>query len=45
VAESSVEILTIAEAAEGGPKSFKLGWRVMYRRADVERWLAEAHGS
>jgi predicted DNA-binding transcriptional regulator AlpA len=24
----------------GGPKSFKLGRRVMYRRADVEQWLA-----
>ena len=27
---------------EAGPKSFKLGRRVMYRRADVEQWLAEA---
>ena len=27
---------------EGGPESFKLGRRVMYRRADVERWLEEA---
>ncbi len=27
---------------QGGPKSFKLGRRVMYRRADVERWLEEA---
>jgi hypothetical protein len=26
----------------GGPDSFKLGRRVMYRRADVERWLGEA---
>ncbi len=26
----------------GGPASFKLGRRVMYRRADVETWLAEA---
>ncbi|OBI24088.1 AlpA family transcriptional regulator [Mycobacterium sp. E2497] len=25
---------------QGGPKSFKLGRRVMYRRADVEQWLA-----
>lgn len=24
----------------GGPVSFKLGRRVVYRRADVERWLA-----
>lgn len=24
---------------DGGPKSFKLGRRVMYRRADVETWL------
>jgi hypothetical protein len=23
-----------------GPKSFKLGRRVLYRRADVERWIA-----
>lgn len=29
-------------AGEGGPKSFKLGRRIMYRRADVEQWL-EAH--
>jgi predicted DNA-binding transcriptional regulator AlpA len=26
----------------GGPESFKLGRRVMYRRADVEKWLEEA---
>jgi predicted DNA-binding transcriptional regulator AlpA len=26
----------------GGPASFKLGRRVMYRRADVEKWLEEA---
>ncbi len=25
-----------------GPKSFKLGRRVMYRRADVEKWVKEA---
>lgn len=28
-----------------GPKSFKLGRRVLYRRADVEQWIAEADGS
>ena len=27
---------------QGGPKSFKLGRRVMYRRVDVEKWLEEA---
>jgi predicted DNA-binding transcriptional regulator AlpA len=27
---------------EGGPESFKLGRRVMYRRADIEKWLDEA---
>jgi predicted DNA-binding transcriptional regulator AlpA len=27
---------------KGGPESFKLGRRVMYRRADVEKWLEEA---
>jgi predicted DNA-binding transcriptional regulator AlpA len=27
---------------EGGPESFKLGRRVMYRRTDVEKWLGEA---
>jgi hypothetical protein len=27
---------------EGGPASFKLGIRVMYRLADVEKWLQEA---
>jgi hypothetical protein len=26
----------------GGPESFKLGRRVMYRRVDVEKWLQEA---
>jgi predicted DNA-binding transcriptional regulator AlpA len=26
----------------GGPPSFKLGRRVMYRRAEVEKWLGEA---
>src|SRR4029078_13191330 len=24
----------------GGPKSFKLGRRVLYRRADIEQWMA-----
>jgi excisionase family DNA binding protein len=24
---------------EGGPKSFKLGNRVAYKRADVEQWI------
>jgi len=27
---------------EGGPKSGKLGRRVVYRRADVEAWIAAA---
>lgn len=27
----------------GGPVSFKLGRRVMYRRSDVETWLGAAH--
>jgi len=27
---------------EGGPKSGKLGRRVVYRRADVEAWVAAA---
>jgi len=26
----------------GSPESFKLGRRVMYHRADVEKWLAGA---
>lgn len=26
-----------------GPRSFKLGRRVMYRREDVERWLQEQY--
>jgi predicted DNA-binding transcriptional regulator AlpA len=29
-------------AGAGGPVSFKLGRTVMYRRADVEKWLEEA---
>jgi predicted DNA-binding transcriptional regulator AlpA len=28
-----------------GPKSFRLGRRVFYHRADVEQWIAEADGS
>jgi len=27
---------------KGGPKSGKLGRRVVYRRADVEAWIASA---
>jgi predicted DNA-binding transcriptional regulator AlpA len=27
---------------ECGPKSFKLGRRVLYHRADVEQWIAQA---
>lgn len=30
---------------DGGPKSFKLGRRVLYHRADVEQWIADADGS
>lgn len=30
---------------DSGPKSFKLGRRVLYHRADVEQWIAEADGS
>jgi predicted DNA-binding transcriptional regulator AlpA len=30
---------------DGGPRSFKLGRRVLDRRADVEQWIAEADGS
>ena len=26
-------------ASTGGPKSFKLGNRVAYKRADVEQWI------
>jgi predicted DNA-binding transcriptional regulator AlpA len=25
-----------------GPKHLKLGWRIFYRRAEVEQWLARA---
>ncbi|MBX9243427.1 helix-turn-helix domain-containing protein [Actinotalea ferrariae] len=28
---------------EGGPKSFKVGRRVMYREDDVEAWLEEQY--
>ena len=27
-----------------GPKSFRLGRRVVYKRADVQRWIDEAAG-
>jgi predicted DNA-binding transcriptional regulator AlpA len=27
-----------------GPKSFRLGRRVMYRRADVDKWMEDARG-
>lgn len=26
-----------------GPRSFKIGKRVMYKRADVEQWLQQQH--
>lgn len=29
----------------GGPKSFKLGRRVLYARSDVEAWIAAARSS
>ena len=29
----------------GGPRSFKLGRRVLYRRADVDAWLAEQYAA
>ncbi|WP_297734717.1 hypothetical protein [Mycobacterium sp.] len=29
-------------SGSGGRRSFKLGRRVMYRRAEVEKWLQEA---
>jgi predicted DNA-binding transcriptional regulator AlpA len=32
-------------AGDFGPKSFKLGRRVLYHRADVEQWIAQADGS
>jgi predicted DNA-binding transcriptional regulator AlpA len=32
-------------AGDCGPKSFKLGQRVLYHRADVEQWIAEADGT
>jgi predicted DNA-binding transcriptional regulator AlpA len=28
-----------------GPKSFKVGRRVMYKRADVDRWLEEQYNN
>jgi predicted DNA-binding transcriptional regulator AlpA len=28
---------------KGGPKSFKLGNRVAYKRGDVERWIEEQY--
>jgi predicted DNA-binding transcriptional regulator AlpA len=30
---------------DGGPKSFKLGRRVLYHRADVKQWISDADGS
>lgn len=45
------EVATLARTAPGtvrywrhikfGPKGFRLGKRVLYRRDEVERWLAE----
>jgi hypothetical protein len=29
----------------GGPKSFLLGSRVCYMRADVERWIADSYAA
>jgi predicted DNA-binding transcriptional regulator AlpA len=31
--------------ADTGPASFKLGRRVVYRRSEVERWIAEQEGA
>lgn len=28
-----------------GPKSFKVGRRVMYRRADVDQWIEELYAA
>ncbi|QZH63802.1 helix-turn-helix transcriptional regulator [Mycolicibacterium farcinogenes] len=37
-----VATLRWLRATGSGPKSGKLGRRVVYRRADVEAWVAEA---
>ncbi|PVA58088.1 hypothetical protein DDJ72_04125 [Mycobacteroides abscessus] len=37
-----VSSLRWLRATGSGPKSGKLGRRVVYRRADVEAWVAEA---
>jgi predicted DNA-binding transcriptional regulator AlpA len=29
----------------GGPKSFKLGGRVVYKRSDVEAWIEERYNA
>ena len=30
---------------DGGPRSFKLGNRVVYRRADVEQWIEQEYNN
>lgn len=38
------ETLRYWRHARKGPRSFKVGRRVLYAEADVEAWLAEARG-
>lgn len=39
-----VETVRYWRHANKGPKSFKVGRRVLYAREDVERFIAEARG-
>lgn len=40
-----LETLRYWRYLDRGPRSFKLGRRVLYARADVERWIADARAN
>jgi hypothetical protein len=41
----SVETVRYWAYAGKGPKSFRVGKRALYRRADVEKWLREQYAA
>ncbi|ABL80103.1 MULTISPECIES: helix-turn-helix domain-containing protein [unclassified Nocardioides] len=45
ILRTPVETVRFWRHAHKGPKSFKVGRRVLYAREDVERFIAEARGT
>lgn len=43
IAHTSPATLRYWRHAGSGPRSFKIGRRVMYKRADVEQWLQQQY--